>query len=134
MTPTSAARLKFFLAIFAAIVALHAIVIALVVSSSGGTPPPEPGTPPAAPPGGKDPAPGTVVPAGDPKKPGGTPPAAVPRQARSRYRHPSSSPVFGKDFNHIYARRGEFPARLVPGDKMHKKRQQNCHRFVTIAL
>ena len=39
MTPTGAARLKFFLAIFGAIVALHAIVIALVVSSSGGSAP-----------------------------------------------------------------------------------------------
>ena len=120
MTPTSAARLKFFLAIFGAIVALHAIVIALVVSSSGGTSPTEPGTAPDAPAGAKEPAKelpgGTAVPGSGPKKPGGGSPAAAPPPVRGRYRHPSPSPGFGKAFNHIYARRGVFPARLVPGD------------------
>ena len=112
MSPAGIARLKFFAAIFAAIILLHVIVIALVVSSSGNSKP-EPAAPSDP---GKQADPGNPGKKPDPAA-AGTHRQGAPRpRPLLRYRRPSTLPNFGKPLNHVYARRGEFPRNIVPGD------------------
>ena len=112
MSPTGIARLKFFLAIFAAIVLLHAVVIALVVSSSGNSKP-GPATPSDP---GKQADPGKQGEKPNPAAAGTRSQGVPQRRPRLSYRKPSMLPNFGKPLNHVYARRGEFPRSIVPGD------------------
>ncbi|MBQ9501156.1 MAG: D-alanyl-D-alanine carboxypeptidase [Lentisphaeria bacterium] len=112
MSPAGIARLKFFLTILAAIVLLHVIVIAMVVSSSGNSKP-EPAAPsdPA-----KQAAPGKPGEKPEPSGTGTRAPGVPQTRPQLRYRRPSTQPNFGKPLNHVYARRGEFPGHIVPGD------------------
>lgn len=116
MSTSGSGRLKLFLLIFAVIVLVHVIVIALTVPSSG---PSETADVKTAeqPENGNTGNSGVSSPVRKDqasekrtRTPGKAP------ETKFRYRKVSEEKNFGKPFSFIYARRGKLPATMVPGD------------------